>query len=133
MNIEYKHTKTTISLIKYHFVFCPRYRRKIFDIEGVEQMFEELTNDACKRCGIEVLDLDCNMDYVHIYVSVMPNMSVPNIMKEIKGATSLRLREEFPQLGAMPSLWTRNYFVSTAESVSPEIIEWYVNSQKTRP
>nr|MDD5837547.1 IS200/IS605 family transposase [Eubacteriales bacterium] len=26
MKNEYKHTKTTVSLINYHFVFCPRYR-----------------------------------------------------------------------------------------------------------
>ncbi|MDD2375534.1 MAG: IS200/IS605 family transposase, partial [Eubacteriales bacterium] len=26
MRSEYKHTKTTVSLINYHFVFCPRYR-----------------------------------------------------------------------------------------------------------
>ncbi|MGH0674366.1 IS200/IS605 family transposase, partial [Bacillus pacificus] len=25
---DYRRTKTTVSLINYHFVFCPRYRRK---------------------------------------------------------------------------------------------------------
>ncbi|MCY9502365.1 IS200/IS605 family transposase, partial [Paenibacillus larvae] len=25
---EYRRTATTVSLINYHFVFCPRYRRK---------------------------------------------------------------------------------------------------------
>jgi len=30
MKNEYLKTKTTVSLINYHFVFCPRYRRKIF-------------------------------------------------------------------------------------------------------
>ncbi|MCR5691071.1 MAG: transposase, partial [Eubacterium sp.] len=43
MKNEYKHTKTTVSLINYHFVFCPRYRRKIFNIQGVEDRFKELT------------------------------------------------------------------------------------------
>jgi putative transposase len=54
-------------------------------------------------------------------------------MKQIKGCTSLPLREEFPQLKAMPSLWTRSYFVSTAGNVSSETIKWYVDTQKTRP
>ncbi|MGE8204765.1 IS200/IS605 family transposase, partial [Heyndrickxia sp. NPDC080065] len=27
---KYRRTSTTVSLINYHFVFCPRYRRKIF-------------------------------------------------------------------------------------------------------
>ena len=34
-NNKYKHTKTTVSLINYHFVFCPRYRRKIFNIDVI--------------------------------------------------------------------------------------------------
>ena len=42
MKNQYQHTKTTVSLIHYHFVFCPRYRRKIFKIPGVEARFKEL-------------------------------------------------------------------------------------------
>ena len=54
-------------------------------------------------------------------------------MQKIKDATSVELRKEFPQLKAMPSLWTRSYFVSTAGNVSSETIKWYVDTQKTRP
>lgn len=133
MNNIYKHTKTTVSLINYHFVFCPRYRRKIFNIEGVEDRFKELTLAECEKCGIEVLALECHVDHVHIFVSVLPEMSIPQIMKQVKGATSIQLRNEFSQLNAMPSLWTRSYFVSTAGNVSSDTIEWYVKTQKTRP
>ena len=133
MKNEYKHTKTTVSLINYHFIFCPRYRRKIFNIDGLEQRFKELTAAECARCGIEILALECHTDHVHMFVSAPPTMDIPQIMRQIKGATSVKLREEFPQLKAMPSLWTRNYFVSTAGNVSSETIKWYVDTQKTRP
>ncbi|MEE8835642.1 MAG: IS200/IS605 family transposase [Eubacteriales bacterium] len=133
MKNEYKHTKTTVSLINYHFVFCPRYRRKIFNIEGVEQRFKELVTSVCNQYGIEILAMECHVDHVHMFVSVLPDMSIPNIMKYVKGATSAILRQEFPQLRAMPSLWTRSYFVSTAGNVSSETIKWYVDTQKTRP
>ena len=133
MNNEYKHTKATVSLINYHFVFCPRYRRKIFTIPGVEQRFKELTLAECEVRGIDVLALECHIDHVHIFVSVLPTMSIPEVMKQIKGATSHKLRKEFPKLRAMPSLWTRSYFVSTAGNVSSETIKWYVDTQKTRP
>ena len=80
MKNEYKHTKTTVSLINYHFVFCPRYRRKIFNIEGVEQRFKELTEAECIKNGIEILALECHIDHVHIFVSVLPTISIPTIM-----------------------------------------------------
>lgn len=95
MNNEYKYTKTTVSLINYYFVFCPRCRRKIFNIQGLEQRFKELTIAECTKCGIEILALECHVDHVHIFVSVLPTMSIPNIVQRIKGCTSLQLREEF--------------------------------------
>lgn len=87
----------------------------------------------CSRQGIEILAMECHVDHVHMFVSVLPTMSVPSIMKHMKGATSKALRQEFHELSAMPSLWTRSYFVSTAGNVSSETIEWYVKTQKTRP
>lgn len=133
MKNEYRHTKTTVSLINYHFVFCPRYRRKIFNIPRLEQRFKELVSAECKRLEIDILAMECHVDHVHMFVSVLPSISIPEIMKQIKGATSWELRKEFPQLSAMPSLWTRSYFVSTARSISAETIKWYVETQKTRP
>ena len=132
MKNEYKHTKTTVSLINYHLVFCPRYRRKIFNIPGVEERFKVLISAVCFYHEIDILAMECHVDHVHMFVSVYPQQSIPDVVKQIKGATSHKLREEFPQLKNMPSLWTRSYFVSTAGSVSSETIEWYINTQKTR-
>ena len=135
MNNEYKHTKTTVSLINYHLVFCPRYRRKIFNIDGVEQRvteIKELTAAECNTHNIDILAMECHIDHVHMFVSVYPQQSIPDVVKQIKGATSHKLREEFPQLKKMPSLWTRSYFVSTAGSISSETIKWYIDTQKTR-
>ena len=129
---KYKHTKTTVSLINYHIVFCPRYRRKIFNIEGVEKRFKELVVDECKKQNIDIIAIECDTDHVHIFLSAWPQQSVPWIVKQIKGATSKKLREEFPKLSNMPNLWTRSYFVSTASVVSSETIRKYVEQQKKR-
>ena len=129
---QYIRTTTTVSLINYHFVFCPRYRRKIFDIPDVETRFKELTQTKCSELEIEILAIECHHDHVHLFLSCLPTQSPAFIMKEVKGASSRILREEFPVLSKMPSLWTRSYFVSTAGNVSSETIEWYVKTQKTR-
>ena len=132
MNNKYRYTTTTVSLINYHFVFCPRYRRKIFNIPHVEDRFKALTSGECERLGIDILSMECNIDHVHLFLSCLPAQSPADIMKNVKGATSHTLRDEFPELAHMPSLWTRSYFVSTAGNVSSETIKWYVDAQKTR-
>ena len=130
---SYRHTKTTISLINYHFVFCPRYRRKIFKIPGVEERFKELVSSACKKYGLNILAMECDIDHVHIFINATPQWSPAEIVKTIKGCTSHTLREEFEALNRMPSLWTRSYFCSTEGEVSSETIKRYIETQKRRP
>ena len=132
MKDEYFWTATTVSLINYHFVFCPRFRRKIFLIPGVEDRFKELTRQICEELKIQILAMECHIDHVHLFVKCWPKQSPAEIMKEVKGASSHALRDEFEILSNMPSLWTRSYFVSTAGNVSSATIKRYVDTQKTR-
>lgn len=132
MENKYRKTKTTISLINYHFIFCPRYRRKIFDIPKVEDRFKDLVNSICEEMEIEIIAIECDKDHTHMFLNCLPSMSPADIMQQIKGYTSKILREEFKELSKMPSLWTRSYFVSTAGNVCSETIKRYVESQKTR-
>ena len=76
--------------------------------------------------------MECHIDHVHLFVNTPPTYSPADIMKWLKGATSLALRKEFKELSAMPGTWTRSYFVSTAGNVSSETIKHYADSQKTR-
>lgn len=132
MKNEYRHTKTTVSMINYHFVFCPRYRRKIFLIPGVEERFKELIREKCKELNIEIIAMECDIDHTHLFLNCLPKQSPAFIMKELKGRTSHALRSEFIELSKMYVLWTRSYFVSTAGNISSQTIKQYLENQKKR-
>lgn len=132
MENKYRHTNTTVSLINYHFVFCPRYRRKIFLIPNVEERFKELVKIKCKELDIEIIAIECDKDHSHMFLNCLPTLSPSDIMQQIKGYTSKILRDEFNELSKMSSLWTRSYFVSTAGDVCSETIKKYVENQKKR-
>ncbi|OMH25222.1 IS200/IS605 family transposase [Bacillus thuringiensis serovar londrina] len=129
---DYRRTKTTVSLINYHFVFCPRYRRKIFLNTKLEERFKDLVQEICGELDVSNVAMECDKDHVHLFLNTPPTLSPADTMAKIKGVTSKRLREEFSHLQHLPSLWTRSYFVSTAGSVSSETIKHYVENQKTR-
>ncbi|MEO2601077.1 IS200/IS605 family transposase [Clostridium butyricum] len=132
MDNKYRRTNTTVSLINYHFVFCPRYRRKIFNDIKVEKRFKEIIKDICKEMDIDILAIECDKDHTHMFLNCLPTLSPSDIMQKIKGVSSKILRSEFNQLSKMPSLWTRSYFVSTTGNVCSETIKKYVENQKTR-
>lgn len=127
-----RRTSTTVSMINYHFVFCPRYRRKIFLIEGVDTRLKELISEVCEKNEMNVIAMECHVDHVHLFLNAGPNKSPSEIMKVIKGGTSHQIRREFEKLSRMPNLWTRSFFVSTAGEVSSETIKNYVENQKSR-
>ena len=132
MKDNYRRTATTVSLIRYHFVFCPRYRRKIYNYPGVETRFKELVTQICQQNDIEILAMECHIDHCHLFLSAPPKMSPADIMRIIKTNTSTSLRKEFCDYITTKQLWTRSYFVSTAGDVSSETIQRYVEAQKTR-
>ena len=131
MKQEYRHTQTTVSLINYHFVFCPRYRRKVL-VKDVEQRFKDVLSEICEENDFLIVALEVMPDHVHVFLNALPSISPSDIMAKVKGVTSRRLRQEFKHLQHLPSLWTRSFFCSTAGNVSSETIARYIAEQKTR-
>lgn len=128
----YRKTNHTVSLIYYHFVFCPRYRRKIFLIDNVEERFRALVKEKCEELEINVIAIKCGEDYAYMLLDCLPVKGPSEIMEQIKRYTTSILRDEFSELAKMQSLWTRSYFVSTDVNVQDETIREYVESQKKR-
>ncbi len=131
MKQEYRTTQTTVSLINYHFVFCPRYRRKVLTGE-VEKRFKEMLPEICQSIEVNIVALEVMPDHVHIFLNALPSISPSDIMAKAKGVTSRLLRQEFKHLQHLPSLWTRSFFCSTAGNVSSDTIARYIAEQKTR-
>ena len=75
MENEYRHTDTTVSLIYYHFVFCPRYRRKIFLISNVERRFKELVKIKCKELEIEIIAIECDKNHSHVFLELSSSIN----------------------------------------------------------
>ena len=119
-------------MVNYHFVFCPRYRRKIFSIDGVEARFKELVRQICELNDIDILALECHEDHCHLFVNAPPKLSPSDIMRLVKSNTGLTLRKEFKEFAKTQNLWTRSYFVSTAGDISSDTIRKYVENQKKR-
>lgn len=118
--------------IHYVIVFCPRYRRKIFEIAGVEEMFISLLNEECFKLNISVNEMKIWPDAVLISVNSPPTLAPATIAQKIKNYTGTKIISTFTELNKMPNLWTRNCFFSTDKVIPDTIIKEYIATQKTR-
>src|SRR5271166_6371838 len=131
MGQSYKHTNTVVFLLNYHFVWCPARRRKILT-GPLEKDLCELLQSKAAELECEILAMEIMPDHVHLFLNCPPTLSPSDAMFCLKGYTSRILREKYPSLQRMPSMWTRSFFVSTAGSVSSDAIQRYIAKQKTR-
>jgi putative transposase len=126
----YSASETSVHFMNYHFVWCPKYRRKVI-VGEVESRLKEIIADIVRENEWEIIALETMPDHVHVFIKASPKIAPNNIIARIKGRTSRILRSEFPELKRrLPTLWTRSYFVSTHGHVSSEAIKKYVEDQK---
>ena len=71
--------------------------------------------------------LDVAPDRIHLLVEYDPQHSISQVVKAFKGRSSRYLRQEFPELMKLPSLWTHSYMFDTTGKVSTNIILDYIN------
>ena len=93
-------------------------------------MYRKLIFKKCYELGCKVIAIETMPDHTHILMQTNPKQNPISIVKHLKGFTSKILRERFPSLKKLKSLWTRSYFLSTHGHVSNKTIKQYIGNQK---
>lgn len=118
--------------LKYHLVFCPKYRRKVL-VPPVDARLKELIAEVAGRREMTVHAIEVMPDHVHLFVESDPRWAPAEIAGKFKAVTSHVLREEFPVLRTrLPTLWSRSYFIASVGAVSEATIRRYIEAQKGR-
>lgn len=75
---------------KYHIVFAPKYRRKVF-FEEKRAEIREILRELCKWKGVEIIEGEICPDHIHLLLSIPPKLSVSGFMGYLKGKSSLMI------------------------------------------
>ena len=74
-------------------------------------------------------------EHMHLYVSYPPTWSISEIIKRIKGMTSRKLQQEFPNLGKQywgKRFWAVGYGAFSSGEVTDNIIKNYLENHDTK-
>ncbi len=117
---------------QYHIVWCPKYRFRVFEgkiKEEVEECIKSFSD--VQKC--ELLELNVQIDHVHLLVMIPPKTSVSSYVGTIKGRTAIRVLNKFRKLKQKPfwgnHLWARGYCADTV-GLDVEMIRKYVKYQE---
>ena len=118
---------------KYHIVFAPKYRRRVFYLEKREAI-REILRVLCQWKGVEIIEGEICPDHIHMLVSIPPKMSVSGFMGFLKGKSSLMIFQRFGNMKFAyrnREFWCRGYYVDTVGK-NTKAIQQYIANQLER-
>ena len=117
---------------KYHVVFAPKYRRKVFYGEKKIEI-GKILRELCKWKGVNIIEAEVCPDHVHMLVEIPPKMAVSWFMGFLKGKSSLMIYEKWRNLKYKyrgREFWCRGYYVDTVGKNTKAIAEYIKNQLK---
>lgn len=118
---------------KYHIVFAPKYRRKIF-YESRRKEIMEIIKELCRWKEVEILEGEMAVDHVHLLLMIPPKLSVSGFMGYLKGKSSLMIYQRWSAAKYQyrcREFWCRGYYVDTTGK-NTEVIKKYIANQLKR-
>ena len=115
---------------KYHVVFAPKYRRKVFYGEKRLEI-GAILRELCNWKGVNIIQAEVCIDHVHMLIEIPPKMSVSSFMGFLKGKSSIMIYEKWGNLKYKyrgRQFWCRGYYVDTAGK-NDKIIKEYITKQ----
>ena len=134
MSKRFKKLSHTLYECKYHIVFCPKYRFRIFDDRIGEYARQQLYFLSRQKDLVEIMDLNIQNDHIHMVASISPKYSISSMMGFLKGKLSMNLFQRYERMGKKfwgRHLWSRGYCVSTV-GLDEDKIRKYVRWQEKK-
>ena len=134
MTHQFKRLSHSLYECKYHIVFCPKYRFRIFRDELADYTRQQIESLCRQKDQVEVLELNIQADHIHLVLSIPPKYAVSSVMGFLKGKLALRLFQRYEHLGKRywgQHLWSRGYCVSTV-GLDEDKIRKYVTWQEAQ-
>ena len=100
---------------KYHIVFAPKYRRRVFYGQKRREI-GAILRQLCEWKNVEIIEAEVCPDHVHMLVAIPPKISVASFVGFLKGKSSLLIYQKWANMKFKyrnREFWCRGYYVDT--------------------
>ncbi|MCK9894721.1 IS200/IS605 family transposase [Frankia sp. AgB32] len=115
-----------------HLVFVTKYRHRVFDDQHLTRL-EEIMRMVCGDFEVELVEFNGERDHVHLLVNFPPKVALSKLVNSLKGVSSRRMRQEFPELARhywrANRLWSGSYFAGSVGGAPLDVLRRYIEEQ----
>ena len=133
MKTKYHSKNHSKFLIKLHFVFAVKYRKKLL-IGKLNDDMLQIIFEICKEKGYVIDAMQSDIDHLHILVDIEPKVSALEVAHQIKQISTFRIYKKHKDF-LKKHFWKENtffsdgYFVCSTGDASTETIKKYIAEQ----
>ena len=112
---EYRHSSHAVFDLKYHLIWCTKYRKKILR-GSVAERARDLIRQICASREVVIVRGAVSPDHIHLLLSAAPTLAPAKLAQNIKGRSSRLMLGEFAELRKQywgQHMWARGYFCAT--------------------
>jgi len=132
---SYRKSSHAVYDLKVHLIWITKYRYQVLTKEvGIRA--REIIRQVCDQNDINIISGVVSKDHVHLYISYPPKHSVSDLVKWLKGRSSKKLQDEFPQLGKRywgKHFWAIGYAAFSSGHVTDDMIKEYITEHENHP
>jgi putative transposase len=115
-----------------HLVFVTKYRHKVFTDAHLRRL-EEIMRGVCADFEVELAEFNGESEHVHLLVNFPPKVALSKLVNSLKGVSSRRMRQEFPNLARhyyrANKLWSGSYFAGSVGGAPISVLRQYIEQQ----
>ena len=130
---RFRKLSQTIWHCQYHIIWVRKYRYRILTGKLAKET-EYMIRTYSAQLKAEVIELNVQVDHVHLLAMIPPKFSISKFMGVIKGKTAIRILNKYKDLRVKPywgnHFWARGYCVDTV-GLDTEMVRTYVKFQET--
>jgi putative transposase len=95
---------------------------------------EEVMRAVCSDFETELVEFNGEANHVHLLVNFPPKVALSKLVNSLKGVSSRRLRQEYPELvrhyWQAQRLWSGSYFAGSVGGAPLSTVRQYIEQQE---
>jgi len=124
-----------VFILHAHLAFVTKYRHRVFTAAHLGRT-QEVMRDVCAGFGAQLAEFNGEANHVHLLVNFPPKVALSKLVNSLKGVSSRRMRQEFPELARhywrANRLWSGSYFAGSVGGAPISVLRQYIE-QQNRP